>query len=146
VLCAQNDHIAPWRGGYRTTQLLGGEARYVLTSAGHIAGIVNPPENPKTFHYVSDDCPDDPDSWLEGARRVTRSWWEDWAEWAAERSGQQVEARKLPPGERAPGLYVRNQTGRLRPLPESGQDADASSNGRRRTRRQRAKPDASGVQ
>ncbi len=146
VLCAQNDHIAPWRGGYRTTQLLGGEARYVLTSAGHIAGIVNPPDNPKTFHYVRDDCPDDPDSWLEGARRVTRSWWEDWAEWAAERSGQQVEARKLPPGEPAPGLYVRNQTGRPRPLPESGPAADASSDGRRRTRRQRAKRNVSGAQ
>jgi polyhydroxyalkanoate synthase subunit PhaC len=130
VLGAQNDHIAPWRGTYRTTQLVGGEARYVLTSAGHIAGIVNPPDNPKTFHYVRDDCPADPEAWLEGARRVSRSWWEDWAEWAAERSGDQVAPPAVPPGDPAPGRYVRNQVGGLRTL--SGltpQAAESNGNG-----------------
>jgi polyhydroxyalkanoate synthase len=131
VLGAQNDHIAPWKGTYRTTQLLGGEARYVLTSAGHIAGIVNPPDNPKTFHYVQDDCPGDPETWLEGARKVNRSWWEDWAEWAAERSGDQVVPPAVPPGDPAPGRYVRNQAGGLRPL--SGpirQSAESNGHGR----------------
>ena len=42
VLGAQNDHIAPWRATYLTTQHVGGEAKYVLTNSGHIAGIVNP--------------------------------------------------------------------------------------------------------
>jgi polyhydroxyalkanoate synthase subunit PhaC len=138
VLGAQNDHIAPWKGGYRTTQLLGGEARYVLTSAGHIAGIVNPPDNPKTFHYVREGCPDDPDSWLDGATKVSRSWWEDWAAWAAERSGPQVDPRPVPPGEPAPGLYVRNRVGRTRPLP-GGQPGpeENGSDGSRRARRPR---------
>ncbi len=143
VLGAQNDHIAPWKGTYRTTQLVGGEARYVLTSSGHIAGIVNPPDNPKTFHYVSDDCPPDAASWLEGAQKVSRSWWEDWAEWAAQRSGKQVEPRQMPPGEPAPGLYVRNRVGPRRALPETGPEVDHGRNGRRRTRRPRRTPDAS---
>jgi polyhydroxyalkanoate synthase len=133
VLGAQNDHIAPWRGTYRTTQLVGGEARYVLTSSGHIAGIVNPPDNPKTFHYVREDLPADPDSWLEGARKTTGSWWEDWAAWAAERSGQLVEPPAMPPGEPAPGRYVRNQTGAPQELPETaaGSAVPSTSNGGR---------------
>ena len=138
VLGAQNDHIAPWKGTYRTTQLVGGEARYVLTSAGHIAGIVNPPDNPKTFHYVRDDCPADPEAWLEGARKVNRSWWQDWAEWAAERSGDQVAPPAVAPGDPAPGRYVRNQVGGLRTL--SGlapQAAESNGNGSRKPGRSR---------
>jgi hypothetical protein len=38
---AINDHIVPWHGSYKTGGLLGGEVRYVLSSGGHIAGIVN---------------------------------------------------------------------------------------------------------
>jgi polyhydroxyalkanoate synthase len=139
VLGAQNDHIAPWRGTYRTAQLVGGEARFVLTSAGHIAGIVNPPDNPKTFHYVRDDLPADPDSWLEGARKLSGSWWEDWAAWAAERSGDEVEPPAMPPGDPAPGRYVRNQTGALQGLaqPEGGSADRGSINGGRRAGRTR---------
>ena len=136
VLGAQNDHIAPWRGTYRTTQLVGGEARFVLTSAGHIAGIVNPPDNPKTFHYARDDCPPDPNAWLEGARKVTRSWWEDWTAWAAERSGDKITPPALPPGEPAPGRYVRNQVGPPRLLP----GMEISSNGRRQSGERPSEP------
>jgi polyhydroxyalkanoate synthase len=45
---AINDHIVPWHGSYKTGGLLGGEVRYVLSSGGHIAGIVNPPGPPRT--------------------------------------------------------------------------------------------------
>jgi polyhydroxyalkanoate synthase subunit PhaC len=45
---AVNDHIVPWHGSYKTGGLLGGEVRYVLSSGGHIAGIVNPP-GPKAW-------------------------------------------------------------------------------------------------
>ena len=52
VLGAENDHIAPWQATYLTTQHVGGEAKYVLTNSGHIAGIVNPPGGKKTWHYT----------------------------------------------------------------------------------------------
>jgi polyhydroxyalkanoate synthase subunit PhaC len=107
VLGAETDHIAPWRSVYRTTQLVGGAHRFVLTSGGHIAGMVNPPGNPKTHHFVGEDCPPDPDAWLAGARRVTGSWWEDWVVWASERSGALVSPPTLPEGEPAPGSYAR---------------------------------------
>ena len=41
------DHITPWQNCYRTTQLLGGTTRFVLSTSGHIAALVNPPRNPK---------------------------------------------------------------------------------------------------
>jgi polyhydroxyalkanoate synthase len=43
VVSAQNDHIVPWRAAFATTQLVSGPVRFVLSSGGHIAGIVNPP-------------------------------------------------------------------------------------------------------
>ncbi len=43
IVGAINDHIVPWPSSYKATGLLGGSVRYVLSSGGHIAGIVNPP-------------------------------------------------------------------------------------------------------
>lgn len=111
VLGAENDHIAPWRATYRTTQLVRGEVRFTLTSSGHIAGIVNPPGNPRAAHYVRDDCPPDPDEWRLGAERREGSWWPHWVAWASARSGALVEPPPMPRGEPAPGRYVRNQVG-----------------------------------
>jgi polyhydroxyalkanoate synthase len=106
ILSAQNDHIAPWRSVYRTTQLTGGETRHVLTSGGHIAGMVNPP-GPKASFYAREDTPADPEEWLAGAEKVQASWWEDWADWASARSGERVAPPTLPEGEPAPGSYIR---------------------------------------
>ena len=43
IVAAVDDHIVPWSSSYKSTQLFKGPIRFVLTSAGHIAGIVNPP-------------------------------------------------------------------------------------------------------
>ncbi|MBW3616116.1 MAG: alpha/beta fold hydrolase, partial [Actinobacteria bacterium] len=92
VVAAQNDHIVPWRSAYRATQLLAGEVEFVLTSAGHIAGVVNPP-SPKSRHWVgshpSEPHPASPDDWLRAAEQRDGSWWETWTAWAAERGGAQ---------------------------------------------------------
>ena len=53
VVGAINDHIVPWHGSYKTGGLLGGNVRYVLSSGGHIAGIVNPP-GPKAWYEAAD--------------------------------------------------------------------------------------------
>ena len=106
VLSAQNDHIAPWRSVYRTTQLVGGETRHVLSSGGHIAGMVNPP-GPKASYRVNSESPAAAEEWLQGSELVQGSWWDDWAEWASARSGDRVAPPALPDGEPAPGQYVR---------------------------------------
>src|SRR2546429_674999 len=53
VVGAINDHIVPWPASYKTTGLMGGDVRYVLSSGGHIAGIVNPP-GPKAWYEAGD--------------------------------------------------------------------------------------------
>lgn len=108
---AINDHIVPWASSYRATQLLAGDARYVLTSGGHIAGIVNPP-SPKAWYESADSNPDDAAQWREHATRHTGSWWEDWAEWGAERAGPlgpppPMGSDRHPAVGDAPGIYVR---------------------------------------
>jgi polyhydroxyalkanoate synthase subunit PhaC len=111
ILSARDDHITPWRGCYRTTQLAGGRVRFVLTSSGHIAGIVNPP-GPKRKYWVNEALPADPDQWLAHATETRGSWWEDWARWAGEQGGArrgppEIGSETHPPLEDAPGTYVR---------------------------------------
>jgi len=115
VLGAESDHISLWRGTYLTTQHVGGPAKYVLTNAGHIAGIVNPPGGKKTWYYTKPVVRrgESADEWLESADRHNGSWWLDWADWAAAQGGPLREPYPMPDGEPAPGRYVRNETGPL---------------------------------
>jgi polyhydroxyalkanoate synthase subunit PhaC len=112
VLAAVDDHIVPWTSGYKTTQLLGGKSRFVLSTSGHIAGIVNPP-NPKAKHWVNDEVHADPLEWKANAKLINASWWQDWIAWIGERGGEKVSApaqlgsEEYPVIEPAPGRYVR---------------------------------------
>jgi polyhydroxyalkanoate synthase subunit PhaC len=104
------DHLCPWQACYRSTQLLGGESRFILSTSGHIASLVNPPGNPKSTFQVATDTPPDPEKWLQQAETVQGSWWPDFMTWLGERSGDEVpapsghgELEELAP---APGTYV----------------------------------------
>ena len=46
VVAGIADHIVPWQSAYRSTQLLGGPVRFVLSTSGHIASMVNPRRTP----------------------------------------------------------------------------------------------------
>ena len=112
VLAAENDHITPWRSSYTTTRLLGGDVRFVLSSAGHIAGIVNPP-GPKRRHWTNEaeELPAEPEAWKEHAEEHQGSWWENWANWIETRSGRRrpphrTGSEKHPVLGEAPGTYV----------------------------------------
>jgi polyhydroxyalkanoate synthase len=106
VLGAEKDHIAPWQSAYRTTQLVGGAARFTLASGGHIAGMVSPPDG-RAWFRTADESPREPDAWLVTSERVAGSWWDDWLAWVGERSAGRVSPPKLPAGEPAPGSYAR---------------------------------------
>ena len=112
VVAGHTDHIIPWDGAYRTTQVLGGESRFVLSNGGHIQAILNPPGNPKASYLTSDTLPPTAAEWRESAAQVPGSWWTLWHEWLAARSGDTRGARKLtgdvahPPLDLAPGRYV----------------------------------------
>ena len=106
------DHICPWQSCYRSTQLLGGRNRFVLSTSGHIAAMVNPPGNDKARYQVAKDNPEDPQEWLRHAETAHGSWWPDFAGWLAERGGEEKAAPDEPGGGGlapicdAPGTYV----------------------------------------
>ncbi|MGY1713053.1 PHA/PHB synthase family protein [Geodermatophilus sp. SYSU D01106] len=106
------DHLCPWQSCYRTTQLLGGDSRFVLSTSGHIASLVNPPGNRKASFRVAPETPADPERWLASAQEEKGSWWPDFAAWLGERSGEEVPApqelgsAELPVLGAAPGTYV----------------------------------------
>jgi len=116
VVAGVADHICPWQSCYRGSQLLGGKTRFVLSTSGHIAALVNP-VNPggkkQAGYHASDDVTADADTWLNTAPAEQGSWWPDYASWLAERSGGQVPAPREPGNQRfrvvepAPGSYVR---------------------------------------
>jgi polyhydroxyalkanoate synthase len=104
------DHLCPWQACYRSTQLLGGDSRFILSTSGHIASLVNPPGNPRSTFQVAGDTPPDPEKWLGQAETVQGSWWPDFMTWLGERSGEQVSppnvAGELEQAVDAPGTYV----------------------------------------
>ncbi len=112
---AERDHIALWEAVYASARLVGGTVRFMLSNAGHIAGVVNPP-NSKSRYWVgsADTLPEDPQAWRQQATEVAKSWWEDWTPWIARRAGGQQAPPPMgsvmhPPLEAAPGGYVREK-------------------------------------
>jgi polyhydroxyalkanoate synthase len=113
VVAGVADHICPWQSCYRSSQLLGGKTRFVLSSSGHIAALVNPADSKKSRYQAADDITADAETWQQSAATEQGSWWPDYASWLAARSGGQVPApaalgrdrfRVIEP---APGSYVR---------------------------------------
>jgi polyhydroxyalkanoate synthase len=110
VVGAINDHIVPWHSSYKTGGLMGGSVRYVLSSGGHIAGIVNPP-GPKAWYEAADDDGRDAEGWRAANSKHQGSWWEDWTEWSTTRAGTLVKppamgSKRYPAVADAPGEYV----------------------------------------
>lgn len=113
VTGAVTDHLTPWKACYRTTQLIGGKSTFLLSNAGHVASLVNPPGNPKASYFTNNKAPPaDPEDWYKSAKQHSGSWWEYWLDWIKPRSGEQKNApRKLgnkqyPALDPAPGTYV----------------------------------------
>ena len=112
VVAGIADHITPWQNCYRTTQLLGGTTRFILSTSGHIAALVNPPGNPKASYQVNKTNPADPTDWLTSAETQQGTWWTEASAWLAERCGGQKPAPEqlggggLRPLVDAPGTYV----------------------------------------
>ena len=139
VVAGITDHLCPWESCYRSTQLLGGPVKFVLSTSGHIAAMVNPPTNPKAAFRTAPAAaaanvpaaaaanvpaaaaakvrvnPPDPREFLATATTVPGSWWTDYAAWLAERGGGQRKSprtlgrKAYPVRAAAPGTYVHDR-------------------------------------
>jgi polyhydroxyalkanoate synthase len=111
ILATREDHIAPWKSTYAATRLYSGPIKFVLSDAGHMAGVISPPGT-KYGHWANDKLPSSPDEWFGGATPNQGSWWPLWDQWVTQLDGGRVPAREpgsgeLPIIENAPGSYVR---------------------------------------
>ncbi len=109
VQASRDDHICPFESVYRTAGLFGGEAKFVLSGSGHIAGVVNHPDAKKYQHWTNDALPPTGAEWLAGATETAGSWWPEWWEWLRPKSGRKIKAvepKDMGLGA-APGSYVR---------------------------------------
>jgi len=111
ILATREDHIAPWKSTYAATRLYSGPIKFVLSDAGHMAGVISPPGT-KYGHWANDKLPSSPDEWFGGATPNQGSWWPLWDQWVTQLDGGRVPPRdpgsgELPTIENAPGSYVR---------------------------------------
>jgi len=113
AVAAADDHIAPWQQTFRLNNWVAGPKRYVLSSSGHIFGIVNPVVSPPRREYWVNDAErhDSAEDWRERAEHHAGSWWEDWMAWLKPRSGplgkpQAMANKSFPALADAPGAYV----------------------------------------
>jgi polyhydroxyalkanoate synthase len=112
VVAGVADHLCPWQNCYQSTQLLGGDSRFVLSTSGHIAAIVNPPGNPKASYRVGDEKIADAGQWMQTSSAEPGSWWDDYVGWLTERGGPEkpspagLGTTGLAPLADAPGTYV----------------------------------------
>ena len=113
VVAGRTDHITPWKTCYRSTQMVSGRSEFVLVSSGHIQTVVADPRHRGLGYYLNPQTPPDADQWLAGAQLHEGSWWEHWAGWLAQRSGEpgaapeSLGSRRFPALDPAPGQYVR---------------------------------------
>ncbi|MEM1162697.1 MAG: class I poly(R)-hydroxyalkanoic acid synthase [Pseudomonadota bacterium] len=111
-VAAIDDHIAPPDSAYRMAKILGSRSqRFVLGGSGHIAGIVNHPDQGKYQYWTKAGAKEnDLAAWKAETVETPGSWWPDWSAWLTKKSGKLVDARE--PGtvlgtlEDAPGSYV----------------------------------------
>ncbi len=112
IISTKEDHIAPWQTTYETCHFLKGENTFVLSSSGHVGGIVNHPNKNKYCYWTNADLDVSAFNWLRNAEMHQGSWWSTWQEWLTTRSGkliapiepQTIAKYKL---ENAPGSYVK---------------------------------------
>jgi polyhydroxyalkanoate synthase len=112
VVAGVTDHITPWKGVYRTAQIMGEGTTFVLSNSGHLQSLLNPPSNPKASFMIGPAGAGKPDDFLATAEKRKGSWWLDWRDWLQPRSGDEVPApaslgsARYPSLGAAPGTYV----------------------------------------
>ncbi|MEY2633379.1 MAG: hypothetical protein RIR00_2033 [Pseudomonadota bacterium] len=115
AVTAEDDHIAPWKQCYRIRKYVNTQApvRFVLSTSGHILGIVNPPANPPKRAYWAGEpeANEHWEHWLDRVEQTPGTWWEDWVRWLGQRGGDKRPALPaatpaFPSLAPAPGTYV----------------------------------------
>ena len=114
VVAGVTDHITPWKAVYESARIVSADTTFILSNAGHLQSLLNPPGNPKATFVKGKAEFVEPEAFAASATKQSGSWWTDWGRWLGERSGEKVAAPQRlgdanhSPREAAPGTYVFN--------------------------------------
>lgn len=111
VVGTLRDHVAPWKSTHKIHFLANADVTYVLTSGGHNAGIVAPPDEEGHRYQVLTKRAGEPyvgpDEWVQTAPHHEGSWWTEWVRFLATHSSHPVSPPTCGEGlADAPGSYV----------------------------------------
>ncbi len=111
-VAGMRDHIVPWQSCYQSSQLLSGPVKFVLSTSGHVAGVINPPENNRYSYHIATNHYKNPEDFLIHAKSHTGSWWPAWLKWLKKYSGdlqptENIINTQIKTIEPAPGHYVK---------------------------------------
>ena len=70
--------------------------KYVLGGAGHIAGIINPPDKDKYQYWMGGPPVGSYDDWVKSATEIKGSWWPDWLAWLTAAGARGKSPRENP--------------------------------------------------
>ncbi len=91
------DHITPWQSVYAGTQLYGGSSQFILSSSGHVKGLINPPSDNKysfKINIINKKIPKNPQNWLKNSTEHPGSWWNYWKNWLTKLSFDKISANQ----------------------------------------------------
>ncbi len=110
VACTE-DHIVPWESVLKSAQHLlpnNNNIQLILSSSGHVAGIVNPPSIHNKRYYTVYSLQNNENINIDKAEKQHGSWWTNWAEWLIKSSNTYTNSDYVDYNTiyAAPGLYV----------------------------------------
>ncbi len=111
-LSTKEDHIAPWKSTYLGPQNFSSDKiRFVLAESGHIAGVINHPDNNKYGYWTNDKLPDNSEEWFNETKHHQGSWWPYWNKWMKDYKDEKTrpfvkDHKEFPSLCKAPGTYV----------------------------------------
>ncbi len=111
-VAGEKDHITPWKSVYAGAQLYKSQSQFVLSSSGHVKGLINPPADHKYSFRINNKMPKNPEEWLKTSKEHPGSWWNYWTNWLTSINSEQVAVKNLGLKNNinilrdAPGSYV----------------------------------------
>jgi polyhydroxyalkanoate synthase len=106
-VASKSDHIVPWQQACKSMKHLSGQKTFCLNSAGHVAGIINPPSQNKYSYWIFEDF-EQTDPNLQDQKQHQGSWWGQYLIWLTKHSGKIIRSlnyTSLQSCPDAPGSY-----------------------------------------
>ena len=118
-LAGETDHITVWQSVYAGAKLYSGKVQFVLSTSGHVKGLLNPPIDNKYSFKTNIHMPKNPNVWLKDAKEHPGSWWPYWVNWLTNIDSEKINILNSDVHKRtnilqdAPGSYVLKKLGQF---------------------------------